>query len=70
MEKNSKTGGYLDEMDLPPCISDEEGGEWVEEEDEEDVVNSVGDSLQGMRDAINLKEVEDGPLIGELTIST
>ena len=32
---NSKGGGYLDEMDLPPCISDEEGDYGYEDEDEE-----------------------------------
>ena len=34
---DSKSGGYLDEMDLPPTMSDDEGGEWVEEDEEEDV---------------------------------
>ena len=32
---NNKGGGYLDEMDLPPCISDDEGDYGYEDDDEE-----------------------------------
>lgn len=33
---DSKLGGYLDETDLPPSMSDDdEGGEWIEEEEEQ-----------------------------------
>ena len=35
---DSKSGGYLDEADLPPSMSDDdEGGEWIEEEEEEEL---------------------------------
>jgi hypothetical protein len=35
---DSKSGGYLDEADLPPSMSDDdEGGEWIEEEEEVEV---------------------------------
>lgn len=63
LEKTTKGGGYLDEMDLPPCISDDEGGEWVEEEEE--VILDTGDHPP----AINLKE-DNVPHVGDLTIST
>jgi hypothetical protein len=62
LEKSSKTGGYLDEMDLPPCISDDEEGEW---EEVEDIVNT-GDHPP----SINLKGGDDGPLVADLAIST
>ena len=32
---NNKGGGYLDEMDLPPCISDDEGDYGYEDDDEQ-----------------------------------
>jgi hypothetical protein len=64
LEKSSKTGGYLDEMDLPPCVSDDEGGEW-EEEEEEDIVKT-GDHPP----PVNLKVGDDGPLLANLAIST
>jgi hypothetical protein len=63
LEKSSKTGGYLDEMDLPPCISDDEEGEW--EEEVEDIVNT-GDHPP----SINLKGGDDGPVVADLVIST
>ena len=63
LEKTTKGGGYLDEMDLPPCISDDEGGEWVEEEEE--VILDTGDHPP----AINLEE-DNVPHVGDLTIST
>ena len=35
---DSKSGGYLDEADLPPSMSDDdEGGEWIEEEGEVEI---------------------------------
>ena len=65
LEKTSKNGGYLDEMDLPPCMSDEdEGGEWIEEEEEEDVVvkagqHGKGNIIQGDIDNISLRTDPD-----------
>lgn len=64
LEKNTKTGGYLDEMDLPPCVSDDEEGEWEEEEIED--IRNTGDHPP----AINVKDGDDGPQIGNLTLST
>ena len=43
---DSKSGGYLDEMDLPPMMSDDEGGEWVEEEDDD--VEAVAAQMTGL----------------------
>ena len=65
LEKTSKNGGYLDEMDLPPCMSDEdEGGEWIEEEEEEEVVlkagqHGTGNIIQGDIDDITLRTDPD-----------
>lgn len=43
---DSKSGGYLDEMDLPPTMSDDEGGEWVEEDEEE------GEDVEGLKSRV------------------
>ena len=44
---DSKSGGYLDEADLPPSMSDDdEGGEWIEEEGEAEIQQQQQGELQ------------------------
>lgn len=62
---NNKGGGYLDEMDLPPCVSDEEG-EYGYEDEEEEVELLIDTQRVTAESPIEAKtEKEQGGLAGD-----
>ena len=62
MLEKSKGGGYLDEMDLPPCVSDDE---YEDEEEEEELTEEV--AVKGIVEGGEV-EVEKG-LEAEVEVS-